>query len=272
MIVKNLILAVFAMQVLLGVPSVGLAGDHDMSEEMIRSHLLKVDTGAPLGGQDINDKVDGVDLRGYLSKPDGKGPFPAIIMIHEWWGLNNHIKQTADKLVKEGYVVFAVDLYKGKIATNPDEANRFMGEVKQDESIAVLNSAYKWLKKYPASKEMKVGSIGWCFGGGYSLQAALNLPKIDADVIYYGMLESDPKVLSKLKGPVLGIFANQDGWINTKMVNEFETGLKAAKVSASINRYDADHAFANPSNPKYNEAAASDAWGKTLAFFKQNLK
>ncbi|MBI3593459.1 MAG: dienelactone hydrolase family protein [Nitrospirae bacterium] len=243
-----------------------------MPDEMKGQHFLKVDSSGALNGMEISDKIDGKPLHGYLSKPDGKGPFPAIIMIHEWWGLNKHIKETADKLSKNGFVVFAVDLYKGKVATNPDEANKFMGEVNKEESIDALAGAYSWLKKYPASKDSKIGTIGWCFGGGYSLQAGLNLPKVDAVVIYYGLLESDPKVLSKLKGPVLGIFANQDGWINTKMVNDFETGLKEAKVANSINRYDADHAFANPSNPKYNATAEADAWGKTVEFFSKNLK
>jgi carboxymethylenebutenolidase len=249
-----------------------IAEGTEMSDEMKRQHFLKVDSSGALSGMEITDKVDGKPLHGYLSKPDGKGPFPSVIMIHEWWGLNKNIKEAADKLAKNGYVVLAVDLYKGKLATNPDEANKFMGDVKKEEAMETLNSAYSWLKKYPASKDGKIGTIGWCFGGGYSLQAGLNLPKVDAVVIYYGLLESDPKVLSKLKGPVLGIFGNQDGWINTKMVNGFEGGLTEAKVVHSINRYDADHAFANPSNPKYNQTAEADAWGKTLAFFNQNLK
>lgn len=243
-----------------------------MSDDMKKGHILKADSANPLRGSDLSTEVNGKPLHAYISKPEGSGPAPNIIMIHEWWGLNKNIKETADRLAKQGYFVIAVDLYKGKVADNREDAAKLMGEIKAEEAIESLKIAYDWVKKNPETKNGKVGSIGWCFGGGYSLQAGLVLPQVDAVVIYYGLLETDPAKLSKLKGPVLGIFANQDGWINPKMVNDFEKGLKQAKIVHSINRYDADHAFANPSNPKYDQKAEADAWGKTLAFFKQHLK
>ncbi|HXN06476.1 MAG TPA: dienelactone hydrolase family protein, partial [Nitrospiria bacterium] len=172
----------------------------------------------------------------------------------------------------EGFFVMAVDLYKGKVATDRDQAGKMMAEVKSSEAMETLKASYAWIKKNPATSGTKLGTVGWCFGGGYSLQAGLNLPQVDAVAIYYGALEKDPKVLSRLKGPVLGIFANKDGWINPQMVNDFEKGLQEAKIVNNINRYNADHAFANPSNPSYDAEAASDAWAKTVAFFNKNLK
>lgn len=239
---------------------------------MMKHHVLKVDSDHPLKGKEINEKVDGKTLHAYLSQPEGNDPFPSVLMIHEWWGLNKNIKESADKLAKNGFVVLAVDLYKGKEAGDREEAAKFMEEVNPTEAIETLKTAYQWLKKNPETKKGKVGTVGWCFGGGYSLQAGLNLPQVDAVVIYYGLLETDPAKLSRLKGPVLGIFADKDGWITPKMVKDFENGLKEAKVVHTIYRYNADHAFANPSNPQYNPSFEADAWGKTVAFFNQHLK
>ena len=192
-------------------------------------------------------------------------------MIHEWWGLNTQIKQTADTLAQEGYLVVAPDLYHGKVATDAKTASEYMNALDRNDATATLKAAYQWVKEQPTAKGKKVASIGWCMGGGYSLQLGLAEP-VDAVVIYYGLLEKDPSVLRRLKGPVLGIFANKDGWINPEMVNGFERGLKAAPVVYQIHRYDADHAFANPSGPNYKSDMATDAWKKTLAFLKTNLK
>jgi carboxymethylenebutenolidase len=146
-----------------------------------------------------------------------------------------------------------------------------MNEVDPADALATLKAAYQWVKEQPTTRGKKIGSVGWCMGGGWSFQLGLNEP-VDAVVVYYGLVEKDPVVLKKLKGPVLGIFANKDGWITPEMANGFEQGLKAAQVVNQIHRYDADHAFANPSNPNYKSEMASDAWKKTLAFFKANLR
>jgi carboxymethylenebutenolidase len=192
-------------------------------------------------------------------------------MIHEWWGLNPQIKEQADTLAREGYVVFAPDLYHGKFATDPKTAGQYMNEVDPADALATLKAAYVWVKEQPTTRGKKIGSIGWCMGGGWSFQLGLNEP-LDAVVIYYGLVEKDPAVLRRLHGPVLGIFANKDGWITPEMANGFEHGLKTAQVSHQIHRYDADHAFANPSGQNYKSEMAADAWKKTLAFFKANLR
>lgn len=234
------------------------------------AHPLRAAAVKPTG-QSVTAAVGSIQLTGYLVQPAGAGPFPGVIMIHEWWGLNQQIKETADRLAQEGYVVLAPDLYHGKIATDPKTAGEYMNAVDPADALATLKAAHAWLKDRPATKGRKIGSIGWCMGGGWSLQLGLNEP-VDAVVVYYGLVEKDPAVLKKLKGPVLGIFANKDGWITPEMANGFEQGLKTAQVVNQIHRYDADHAFANPSNPNYKSEMATDAWKKTLAFFKTNLR
>jgi carboxymethylenebutenolidase len=234
-------------------------------------HPLRVADAAGLKGHAVSATIGDVKMSGYVSKPDGAGPFPAVIMLHEWWGLNAYIKQQADTLAKEGYAVFAPDLYDGKVATDPKTAGQYMNEVDQAKATKTLNASYQWVRSQPFSKGKKIGSVGWCMGGGNSLQLGLNEP-IDAVVVYYGMVEKDPAVLKKLKGPLLGIFADRDGWITPALVKDFETALKATPVKHEIHHYDADHAFANPSNPNYKSEMATDAWNKTVAFFQANLK
>jgi len=206
------------------------------------------------------------EFRVYTSGPhDSKS---AILMIHEWWGLNEHIKGIADQFGKIGYRVYAIDLYDGKVTTDPQTASSYMHAVDPAKALIKLKTALKRIKKTHSA----VGSIGWCFGGGWSLQASLAEPSIvTATVVYYGLLESDSKVLGKLNGPVLGIFAGKDRWITPAKVTDFEKGLNAAGVKNEIRRYDADHAFANPSGKRFILAPARDAWAATLRFFKENL-
>ena len=236
-----------------------------------QTHPLRVADATLLTGRSITATVGGVQLSAYVAQSSGQGPFPAVVMIHEWWGLNTQIKQTADALAKEGYLVVAPDLYKGNVATDSKTAAAYMNALNRNDAIATLKAAYQWITEQPATKGKKIGSVGWCMGGGYSLQLGLAEP-VDAVVIYYGLLETDPSILRRLKGPVLGIFANRDGWINPEMVNGFEQGLNAAPIAHQIYRYDADHAFANPSGPNYKSEMAADAWGKMVAFFGKHLK
>ncbi len=197
---------------------------------------------------------------------------PAILLVHEWWGLNDHIKATADKFADAGLGALALDVYNGKVATNPDQASQYMREANQHPE-AIKQKLHAALQYLTTHSNGKIATIGWCFGGGWSLQASLQDPQwVTATIIYYGLLENRPEVLKKLQGPVLGIFANKDGWINPKMVNQFENALKAAGIPHQIYRYDADHAFANPSSARYNAKAASDAWEKTMAFLDKYLK
>jgi len=217
--------------------------------------------------------VDGHEITGYLSKPDGEsGSMPGLIVIHEWWGLNDNIRMMTDKLAGEGYVALAVDLYNGKVAESPDSAGKYARAVDEKAAIDNLKQAYNYLTQKQGVTN--VGSIGWCFGGGWSLQTALALPdKVDATVIYYGHLITDVDQLKKLKMPILGLFGAEDSGIPPKQAKAFESALDKAGVANSIHIYDgAGHAFANPSGTRYQKEAAEDAWKKTVAFFAENLK
>jgi carboxymethylenebutenolidase len=216
-----------------------------------------------------NLKGQVIDLGGtkaYLSLPEGTGPFPAIIVIHEWWGLNGNIEHWADRIAGTGWAALAIDLYGGVVATTPDEAMAAMKGVDQDKAKATIGAAIDFVTKDPRIAAKKRAVIGWCFGGGWSLQTALAHPELDGVIMYYGQLETDPSKLGVIKGKLLGVFGNRDKGIPPAEVDKFEAALKQANVRASIYRYDAEHAFANPSNPKYDETSAGDAWSHVLAF------
>ena len=234
----------------------------DLSEEQFKAlHEL------PTQGPD-SFKGQTIDLAGttaYLSLPAGNGPFPAIIVIHEWWGLNPNIKHWADRLAGIGWAALAIDLYSGVVATDRDTAMKAMKSVDDAKAHATIHAAMEFLKSDPRILAPKRAVIGWCFGGGWSLQTALAEP-VDGAIMYYGRPETDPSKLAVFKGKLLGVFGNKDEGITPKDVDKFEGALQQAGVHAEIHRYDADHAFANPSNPKYDEKNAADAWTKVEAF------
>ena len=149
-------------------------------------------------------------MQGVLYAPEGKGPFPALVVIHEWWGLNDWVKEQAAKLADEGYVTLAIDLYRGKVATTPDEAHEIMRGVPEDRAARDLHAAVEFLKSQSSVTKNRMGSIGWCMGGGYSLNVALREPTLAAAVINYGHLADDPASLKKINAAVLGIFGGQD--------------------------------------------------------------
>ena len=211
------------------------------------------------------------NANGYLAKPTGDDQFPAVVMIHEVWGLNENIREIAKKLASHGYVVLAVDLYDGNVANSSEEARSLRGSFDQQYWTENMNSASKYLEEnyHP----QKMGSIGWCFGGGQSLNLALNNDSMDATVIYYGQLVTDPEVLSSINWPVLGIFAELDQGIPPETVIQFESTLNSLEIQNDINIYpQVNHAFANPTGERYAPEAAMDAWKKTISFFEMNLK
>lgn len=216
-------------------------------------------------------KGERIELAGrnhYLSLPAGPGPHPGIVVIHEWWGLNANIEHWADRLASAGWAAIAVDLY-GTVATTRDEAMAAMKSVDDTKAKETIAAALAFLKDDPRIRAPKRASIGWCFGGAWSLQTALAHPELDGAVIYYGRLETDPEKLKTIGARVLGIFGNRDTGIPPADVDKFEAGLKQAGVRHEIYRYDADHAFANPSNPKYDQTHAADAWNKVIAFLAE---
>ena len=194
---------------------------------------------------------------------------PAIMLVHEWWGLNDQIKSVAAEFAKKGYLALAVDLYNGVVAATPGEARSLMGKVDGAAGRDTVASWLRWLKTH-ARGNGKVATIGWCFGGGWSLNASLAEP-VDATIIYYGNVKKSADQVTSLKGPVMGHFATQDRWINRDMVGGFEAAMKSAGKAFEHHWYDANHAFANPTQARYDEADAKLAWKRTLAFLKANL-
>lgn len=193
-----------------------------------------------------------------------------LLVIHEWWGLNDHIKNEAAKLYADlGDVnVLALDMYDGKVASTRDSAGMLMQSLNTERAMAILNAGLTF-----AGKNAKVATIGWCMGGGFSLQAAIEgAAKVKACVIYYGMPESDLTRLKKLKAEVLGIFASREQWISPAVVDEFKANMKKAGKKLSVTSFDAEHAFANPSNPNYNSDYTAKAYKMSLDFIKRKLK
>lgn len=201
---------------------------------------------------------------------------PAVIMIHEWWGLNEHIKNQADILAKEGYVVLAVDLYRGEVATDSNRAMELASSVRNNPASAIdnLQSAVNYVKSLKMVDSSKIASLGWCFGGDWSLQLALNTAEnpLAATVIYYGRPVTEAASLSSIDWPILGIFGDQDQAIPAESVKQFASALNASGITNEIYLYEGvGHAFANPSGDNYAPKETADAWQKTIAFLRQYL-
>ena len=221
------------------------------------------------GGKMITVKTAGADANAYFIEAKKKSN-NWVFVFQEWWGLNDHIKREAEKLYQDlGNVnVIALDMYDGKVASDPQSAGKYMQEFKQDRGNEIVKGALAY-----AGPNAKIGTIGWCFGGGQSMQASLTAGKqAAATVIYYGQPEDNLERLKTLNSDVLDIWPTQDKWINKEMTDKFEANMKAAGKKLTVKSYDADHAFANPSNPKHNKEFTADAYKSTLAFFKARLK
>lgn len=212
---------------------------------------------------------------GLLVTPVGKGPHPAMIVIHEWWGLDEWVKDQARQLGKEGFVALAVDLYRGKVTSNPEEAHQLMSGLPADRAMRDLKAAFAYLQGRPDVKKDRTGAIGWCMGGRYSLALATEEPALGAAVAYYGAPPTDPAAITRIKAPVLGNFGGDDKGPSPEQVKAFEAAMKKAGKSVDVKIYPgAPHAFANPNNPwkGYRAEAAEDAWARSVTFLKAHLK
>jgi len=211
---------------------------------------------------------------GYLVRPADNGTYPSVVMIHEWWGLNENVEHMAEILAGHGYVVFAVDLYDGEVATNSSEAANLSGQVRENPDVAVskMSRAVDGLRDRSDTTD-KVASLGWCFGGGQSLQLSLSDADLNATVIYYGTLTTNESTLRRIDAPVLGIFGSEDQVVGIENVREFDRTLDDVGAEHEVYVYEgASHAFANPSGESFRPNATRDAWGKTLRFLDENLK
>ena len=216
----------------------------------------------------VYDTPDGKTANAYLvSSATSSNKW--ILVFHEWYGLNDYIKQESDILKEKlGDVnILAIDLYDGKVADNREDAAKYMQSVDQQRAIDIIQGGINY-----CGDDAQIGTIGWCFGGGWSLNAALLAgTKAEACVMYYGMPSDDVEKLKTLNCPVLGIFAEQDANITVEIVEQFKENMKTAGEDLTVHMYNSAHGFANPSNPKYDEQARTDAMEKTITFFKENL-
>jgi carboxymethylenebutenolidase len=212
---------------------------------------------------------------GYLVYPKNGSSLPAVVMIHEWWGLNQNIKNMAEQLAREGYVVLAVDLYGGEVAAEANRARELSSAVGSNPQVAIENmqAAVQHLSSLQNVNSSRIASLGWCFGGGQSLQLALNTEQpLATTVIYYGNLVTDQNELSKIDWPVLGIFGSADQSIPVDTVRQFKSALDADRIENEIHIYEGvGHAFANPSGDNYAPEETADAWAKTLDFLKRHV-
>jgi carboxymethylenebutenolidase len=206
----------------------------------------------------------------YVSRPKGP-PHGGLLVVHEWWGLNDSVKSEADRWAAQGYLVLAVDLFGGTVTTDAEEAQKLFSALDEKAATEVEVAGVDWLTRAVPGK--KVATLGWSMGGGQSLNASLSSPgKVAGTVMYYGLPVTDANVLKKLQGPVLGIWAKRDGWITPEKVAAFDLALSDAGIKHEFRSYDADHAFANPTGGRYNAAAAQDANEATRRFLKSILK
>lgn len=211
---------------------------------------------------------DGSVVSAHFIEPSSS-PAGSVVLIHEWWGLNQQIKNVAERFATEGYLVLAVDLFEGKVAQDPNQARSLTKNVNREVATETMVAWIDWVRSNPASNG-KVGTVGWCFGGGWSLNASI-ATAVDATVIYYGRCEKTPEETKRLSGPVMGHFATRDKWINQEMVSNFEAAMDASEKSYVNYWYEADHAFANPTSARHDAEDAQLAWNRTLEFLRSNL-
>jgi carboxymethylenebutenolidase len=244
------------------------------ADEPVASPAAMIQPAGEIREMDVEyASIDGKKIKGFLAYPAAGEKAPGIIVIHEWWGLNDNIRAMARRLAGEGYQALAVDLYEGKVTAERKEATALMKEAmagsrRLEEN---LRQAYSYLDKKRGAP--RIGVIGWCFGGAWSLQTALLFPSdVDAAVIYYGRLVTAPEALKALEMPILGIFGGADKGIPVARVKDFEGALRSLGKDATIHVYEgAEHAFANPSGKRYKEDAAVDAWARTVDFLARYL-
>jgi carboxymethylenebutenolidase len=219
-------------------------------------------------------EVDDLNVKGHFAFPEDKvGDTPAVILVHEWWGLNEEMRLLANQLSAEGYVVLAVDLFGGKTATSASDARKLMLEVFENPELAEdnLRQAYGWLSEVAGAS--KVAAVGYGFGGGWSLNAAIMMPdQIDAAVIFYGQVSDDEELLSSIEVPLLGFFGSADNTIPVQSVRAFDVALENLGKDREINIYTSEkNGFASPNSRHYDQDMAERSWRRMVEFLDQNL-
>jgi carboxymethylenebutenolidase len=211
-------------------------------------------------------------VAGFLALPRDPRRHRAIIVIHEWWGLSEWVKEQTEKFAANGYIALAVDLYEGKVTIDPSIARKLKRRLRQEQTLGELKAAFDYLASRPEVDPKHIGSLGWSMGGGFAVQFAIHEPRLAACVVNYGPLPADIADIRKIDAPVLGIFGSLDRGTRPDKVRGFEASMKAAGKRVEIRIYDgAGHGFENPANQTgYRPAAAADAWSHTLEFLRRS--
>lgn len=242
---------------------------------MVAPACLTAQSGQPVTIPSGGETVGGLLFQPKAGAQHGKHPdkYPGLIVIHEWWGLNDWIKEQAQSFADQGYVALAVDLYRGKVATDAEIAHELMRGLPQDRGVRDLTAAAAWLAKQPGVDASRIGAIGWCMGGGYAAQLAVADPNLKAVVINYGSLPTDKSALEHIHAAVLGNFGGLDRGITPDDVHAFEAAMKSLGKPVDAKIYpDAGHAFENPNNQGgYKAADAADAQQRARAFLREQL-
>lgn len=214
------------------------------------------------------------DVSGFLATPAKPGRYPGIVVIHEWWGLTDWVKDETQKLAEQGYVALAVDLYRGQVATDPEEAHELMRGLPQDRALADLQGAFMYLASRNDVDRNRIATVGWCMGGGLALQLAIHQPHLAACVVNYGALPTDPNDIQLIAAPVLGNFGAEDHGITPADVQAFEKTMRAMNRRVDLKIYDgAGHGFENSTNANaYRPDATADAWARTVAFLGKAMR
>ena len=214
----------------------------------------------------------GPGTHAFVARPAGQ-PVAAIVVVHEWWGLNTQIRGIALRLASQGYLAIVPDLYHGKVATEAENAHELMRALDDERALADLDAAAAWIRAQPGRAKSRIGVLGFCMGGSHALQFALHSSSVAAVVMFYGRPVTDSEKLAALKAPLLAHFGALDQGLGPDRAEEFKTALKEARKDASVYVYPgAGHAFMNEARDSYHPDAARLAWARTLAFFQKTLK
>ena len=213
-------------------------------------------------------------VSGFLAVPEKPGRYPALVVIHEWWGLTDWVKEQTQKLAEQGYIALAPDLYRGQVTADPEVAHELMRGLPQDRAVSDLKAAFAYLATRKDVDRDHIGSIGWCMGGGFSLQLAIHEPHLAACVVNYGALPTDPNDIQQIFAPILGSFGADDRGITPADVQAFEKTMQGMRRRIDVKVYDgAGHGFENSTNTNaYRPDAAADAWARTIAFLNKTMR
>lgn len=213
----------------------------------------------------------GSDIPGELAEPSGSDKAPSVVVVQEWWGVNDHIRDLTDRVAKEGFLVFAPDLYRGKATKDPTEASQLMNELDLMTAVQDVGAAVAYLKDHPRGNG-KVGVMGFCMGGAVTLASACHLEGISAAVPFYGMPSADKVDYAKVTAPIMMHVAKRDEWVRVAKAEALDKEINDRGQSMVLHVYDADHAFVNDTRPEvYDKANAKLAWDRTMAFFRKHL-